>query len=140
MGDQKSKVGSRTADLATQHRPDALWVVRLPSFVEELGLSKPGADLPVAKPVASLGVRPSQPLGFRYDVGKKLGVRLTPLALPSFFANALAGVAQLGDQSGLLILGEGSRDLAHHLSRRVIARRQIIASPLFAPPSADDFL
>ncbi len=39
---------------------------------------------------------------------------------------AVAGVAQLGDQTGLLVFGEGPGDLAHHLSRRVVARRQIV--------------
>ena len=30
------------------------------------------------------------------------------------------------DQTGLLVFGEGTGDLAHHLSRRVVARGQII--------------
>ena len=95
-------------------------------FIEKLGLRWPGADLPVAKPVASLGACPSQPLGFRDDIGVQLGVRLTSLAFASFFANALSRVAQLGYQTGLLIFGEGTGDLAHHLSRWVVTRRQII--------------
>jgi ABC-type sugar transport system substrate-binding protein len=33
---------------------------------------------------------------------------------------------QLGDQTGLLVFGEGTGDLAHHLPRRVVARGQII--------------
>jgi hypothetical protein len=35
-------------------------------------------------------------------------------------------VAQLGDQTGLLVLCKRTGDLAHHLPRRVVARRQII--------------
>jgi hypothetical protein len=42
-------------------------------------------------------------------------------------ADALAGVAQLGDQTRFLVFGEGSGDLAHHLPRRVVACGQIIA-------------
>ena len=77
--------------------------------------------MPVAQTLASLRTRPAQPFGFRYDIGIYFGVRLTPFALASFFANALAGMAQLGDQTGFLILGEGSGDLAHHLPRDLVA-------------------
>ena len=52
--------------------------------------------------------------------------------------DALAGVPQLGDQTGLLVFGKGAGDLAHHLARRVIACGQIIPRGRQQPhPSAD---
>ena len=53
-------------------------------------------------------------------------------------ADALAGVAQLGTQTGLLVFGEGSGDLAHHLARRIIARGQIIPGGRQQPHAAAD--
>ena len=59
------------------------------------------------------------------------------LLLP-FLALPLSRMTQLVHQPGLLILGEGSSDLAHHLPGRVVAGRQIIARGRQQPhPSAD---
>ena len=64
--------------------------------------------------------------------------RSAPFALPLLLADALAGVAQLGDQTGLLILCKRTGDLAHHLPRRVVACGQVIARGRQQPhPSAD---
>jgi hypothetical protein len=60
-------------------------------------------------------------------LGSRLDVGLAPFTLPLLMADALAGVAQLGDQTGLLVFGEGTGDLAHHLPTWVIAGRQIVA-------------
>jgi 3',5'-cyclic AMP phosphodiesterase CpdA len=66
-------------------------------------------------------------------------MRLAPFTLPRLLTNALAGVAQLGDQTGLLVFGEGTGDLAHHLARRVVARGQIISRGRQQPhPSTDE--
>ena len=58
--------------------------------------------------------------------------------LPLLLADALARVAQLGHQTGFLILGEGTGDLAHHLPRRVVACGQVIARGRQQPHSAAD--
>ena len=72
-------------------------------------------------------------------VGAQVPMRLAPFTLPRLLADALAGVPQLGDQTGLLIFGEGTGDLAHHLSRRIVTRRQIISRSCQQPhPSADE--
>ena len=54
-------------------------------------------------------------------LGAQLPMRLAPFTLPLLLADALAGVPQLGDQTGFLIFGEGPGDLAHHFPRRVVA-------------------
>ena len=61
------------------------------------------------------GQIPRQQLGRRLAKatasGRSSAMRLAPFALPLLLADALAGVAQLGDQTGLLIFGEGTGDL-----------------------------
>ena len=65
-------------------------------------------------------------------------MRLAPFTLPLLLADALAGVAQLGDQTGFLIICKRTGDLAHHLPGRVVARGQIIARSRQQPhPPAD---
>ena len=95
-------------------------------LVDKTGRREFLADHTIAQARAGFWAGTAKALSLRNDIGPKLGVRLTPFALASFFANALAGVAQLRDQTGLLILGEGPGDLAHHLPRRVVACGQII--------------
>ena len=45
------------------------------------------------------------------------GYGLSALAVPSLGPDALTGMAQLGDQAGLLELADRAQDLAHHLGR-----------------------
>ncbi len=47
-------------------------------------------------------------LGHGHNVGSRLDVGLAPFTLAALLTDALAGMAQLGHQTGLLVFGEGT--------------------------------
>jgi hypothetical protein len=54
-------------------------------------------------------------------------LRLPSLAFSGFAALALARMPELGDEAGLLVFGECSSELAHHLQAWVFAGGEIVA-------------
>jgi hypothetical protein len=101
-------------------------VERLTVLVEVSCFDELGANLPQTHSFAGLRACPVETLHQGDGLGAELDVALSPITIPLRLADTLAGVAQLGDQTGLLRLGESTGDLAHHLSARVLARRQIV--------------
>ena len=66
-------------------------------------LGEGGCDLAQAHALAGLGACPVEAFRQGDGVGSQLDVRLAPFTLPLLLSDALAGVAQLGDQTRLLV-------------------------------------
>ena len=73
-------------------------------------------DLSQASTFAGRRAGTSQPLALCHHFRPQLPVALAPFTLATFLALALAGVPQLVDETGLLVLSKGAGDLAHQVT------------------------
>ena len=95
-----------------QHGFDRTGIVGLAALIEEAQHRQFFTDLSQRPPLAGRRACTSQTLALCHHFRPQLPVALAPFTLATFLALALAGVPKLVDETGLLVLSKGARNLA----------------------------